>query len=79
MKPPRIVVAIASLAVAVVFLLFDVYDVNLMLGETRVAIYPVAFFGLLGVLLLARPWLSRWLDRWRYREPPSEPRMKRGT
>ena len=69
MKARRIPVAIGSLLIALVFVLFDLYDVNLMLGQTRVAIYPVAFFALLGVALLVRPY---W-DRRRRREPPMKP------
>jgi hypothetical protein len=72
MTGPRIAVAIGSLLIALVFLLFDVYDVNLMLGETRVAIDPVAFFALLGVVSLLRPY---W-ERWRRHEPRSKPPMK---
>lgn len=59
MKRSRVVLAIGSFAVALVFLLLDLFDVNLMLGQTRVAIYPVALFALIGIVLLVRPLLDR--------------------
>jgi hypothetical protein len=59
MKVSRVRLAVASLVLALGFLLLDIYDVNFMLGETRVAIYPVAFFALVGVVLLLRPLLNR--------------------
>lgn len=55
----RVPLAIASFALALLFLALDAFDVNLVLGQTRVAIYPVAFFGLLGAVLLVRPLFDR--------------------
>ena len=59
MKISRVSLAIISFGLALIFLLFDIYNVNFLLGETRVAIYPVAFFALVGVVLLIRPLLNR--------------------
>lgn len=58
----RVTLAIVSFALALLFVALDAFDVNLMLGQTRVAIYPVAFFGLVGAVLLMRPLFDRNRD-----------------
>ena len=55
----RVTLAIASFALALLFHALDAFDVNLMLGQTRVAIYPISFFGLVGAVPLIRPLFDR--------------------
>lgn len=69
MNTRRLRLAVASLAVALVFLLLDLFDVSFFLGQTRVAIYPVAFFALLGVVLLLRDLVARSGDGKRRTRP----------
>lgn len=54
MKKGLVISGAVSLALAVVIFLMDLTKFEFLAGATNVKIYPAAFFGLLGLVLVVR-------------------------
>ena len=54
MKKNLIIIGAISLVLAVIITLLDMTKYEFLVGITTVKIYPTAFFGLLGIVLIVR-------------------------
>lgn len=54
MKKNLIILGAVSLILAVVIALLDMFKYEFLVGITTIKIYPAAFFGLLGLVLIFR-------------------------